>query len=218
MPKKTLTAQQIMDLADMELNDFTTCVEVGKINRNIAYEIQQEDDNPGVLHLFVVEYKPKTKEAILLSGHGLRNAAEDRVEHRVLQLKELYQEIAFEEGDAVQITSGQYKGINGVIEEVKRTYMELTSDGSQFEMGGLLTIEDTIPFIALNHEFDGYTLKVEFPLQERGSGVFEGETKVSSFYGYYYSVRVKTKDLSFELPTESLLIGCSHHGITKVKK
>lgn len=216
MLNNSLTALEIINIEFPKQNSFTTREEVGKLNQNIVFEIRKDNENPEIWELLVVEYKPKTKETVHLGGHGLSKATWEDIDLRLQELEKAYQHVAFEKGDKVIITSGQYQGIIGEAVDVTRSYLEVESNGFDFAADGLLTLEDTIESIKLDYEFDGYTLKVKHPQQDYGSFIQKAYTRVAKLHGYVYTVRLATKDLPQKWSTDSILVSLSQSSIKKV--
>lgn len=217
MSKKTLTALEIINTQSMENALNTRRERVGKINRNIAFEIRQEKENPSLFHLFVVEYNPNSDETVRLGGHGLLGVSKSEVELRIEELKEVYTDVANEVGQTVEFVQGNYKGVIGEIVQVQRAYKQLGPDGYAFDPEGLVTLEDTIKSISLPYEFDGYTLKVHFPESKFPTFTQHAYTAVSTFYAYNYTVRVATKDLPFNLSGETMLVSILHDGLRVIQ-
>lgn len=218
MTNKQITATEMIERVNLSQKTELTFIKSGNINSNIAFEVCADKADNTVQHLFIVEYKPSTDDVVYLEGHGLLNSIESDVELRIRDLKEVYEDVAYEVGDKVEFVEGRYKGVPGEIVEVMRAYKEIDSDGYHFAPDGLLTIEGDIHSIALEYEFDGYTLNVHHPEQDLPTMILKAYTRVASFWSYYYVVKAATKDLPFNIVGENMRIGITHHGLKKTNQ
>lgn len=216
MSNHSLTALEIINKEFPKQNPFTTREKVGNLNQNIVFEIRKDNQDPDRKELLVVEYKPQTKETVHLRGHGFNKATQEDINLRLQKLKEAYEHLAYEIGDKVLINSTNYRGITGEVVDVKRAYLEMENNGLDFAPDGLLTMEDTIKSIALDYEFDGYTLKVKHPEHDYGSWIQKAYTRVAILHGYVYTVKIATKDLPQKWFTDSLLVTLSPSSLKKV--
>lgn len=92
-------------------------------------------------------------------------------------------------GDRVGIPVDLYGGREGVITEVQRGY-QVIYDNGEFDMDGLLNLEDGLESMSVPYSFDGMTLKVKMPRADYGKWIQKAYTEVSKFYGYFYSDKV----------------------------
>ncbi|MGG6448266.1 KOW motif-containing protein [Pseudobacillus badius] len=196
MTQSLLTALEILKKEVAQKDSNTKRIEVGKINRNIAFEIRMDKTKENNYHLIVVEYTPKIGETRNLKGHGLNNAPITEIHDRIVELKDAYADVAFEVGDQVKVISGKYAGHIGEVIEVQRSYKELDPYGVNFAEEGLLMIEDSIRNTTWNYEFDGYTLRLHYPEKDYGSFITKARITTSIFYAYYYTVKLSETNIA----------------------